>query len=101
MLHLDVVVFGWTRLVYPLLLWRGLWGKVTTMFQFFIFVVSSVGLADAFKELAHRVPDASDIPDEPPELGVWMMAGKAAELTMEAYGGGLWGLFTVCIGYRT
>lgn len=57
--------------------------------------VSSSGLTDAFKVLPETVPDASDIPDEPPALGAWMMARNFAELTIEAYGGGLWGLFTV------
>ena len=58
---------------------------------------SSSELTEAFKELSQTVPDASDIPDEPPKLGAWMMARNVAELTIEAYSGGLWGLFTVSV----
>eukprot|EP00752_Nemacystus_decipiens_P005606 g5074.t1 len=54
-------------------------------------------LKDAYNELWQTVPDAPDIPDEPPQLGAWMMARTVSELTIEAYSGGLWGLFTSCL----
>lgn len=47
------------------------------------------------RELSQAVPAASEMPDEPPSLGAWMMARGIAEMFAEGYNGGLWGLFTV------
>ncbi|CAB1111856.1 unnamed protein product [Ectocarpus sp. CCAP 1310/34] len=54
-------------------------------------------LTAAFKALKYTAPEAREIPNEPPALAAWMMASTTAKLAIEAYTGGLWGLFTSCL----
>lgn len=83
----------------------GLWAKFLLHPHFLVHMcvcilllflpIASSELADTYEGLSQAVPDASDMPDEPPKLGAWMMARNVAEIAYEGYKSGLWGLFTV------